>query len=820
LGEINLRANNIPKKKKILLAEDSRLTAMVVTEFLNNHGYEVETVAAGEEAVQRINGGFPPDLVLMDIELAGEMNGIDAARRILESRDIPVVFLTVNTSGEIIDRIKEVKAYGFVLKGMDKAALLSTVEMALKLHEANTYAGMFERLFENSLNELYIYHPNNLKFAAVNRSARKNLGYTIEELSTMTPLDLKPEFNLESFQKLLNPLVSGEQEQVLFNTVHRRKDGSLYPVEINLQLFDYRGEKLCLALVSDLTERKMMEEGLQEKEATLSAIMNSVRDAIAILDSQGNVAFWNPAAEQLFGYSREEILGKELHRLLVPDEHLYKLYSQAFMHFKLTGKDSTIGRTMEVKAKHKDGREMDVELSLSALWIMGALHAVGIVRDISERKQREKELECSRKQYLELAENAPIGILKCDQEGNIVYANQRTLEILGSPSVEETKKINLLTFPLLVKHGFSKKLVECLQNNELGVYEMNYESKWGKKVWLRVYVKPHADKNTATGAQVIIDDITERKQLEEERRRKEERLRLMLEGIPSPAWLVSRDRRILAQNKAAASLFGKKPGDYCWQGIHGGEYLPDEYREAFEKNGSALPGTKCYFCRGDEALNMNEPVNGEVELAGTIWDTWWIPLGEDVYLHYAADVTRYKKMEEELYRLSITDSLTNVYNRRFIVQKLEEEIERARRNGNKFSLIMLDIDRFKSINDRFGHNAGDLVLKSMAEMIKNRIRKIDTLARWGGEEFVMLLPETAVNKAAGLAEELQEIISHMDISGVSRITASFGVAGYCLGDTVDALIQRADDLMYEAKAAGRNCVRCMNKELKMFYPKR
>lgn len=123
---------------------------------------------------------------------------------------------------------------------------------------------------------------------------------------------------------------------------------------------------------------------------------------------------------------------------------------------------------------------------------------------------------------------------------------------------------------------------------------------------------------------------------------------------------------------------------------------------------------------------------------------------------------------------------------------------------------MLDIDRFKSINDRFGHNAGDLVLKSIAEFIKNRIRKIDCLARWGGEEFVILLPDTPVDKAAVLAEELRESISKMNIPGVDRVTASFGVAGYCSEDTSDTLVQRADNMMYEAKVAGRNCVRYMN----------
>lgn len=97
---------------------------------------------------------------------------------------------------------------------------------------------MYRQIFENSLNENYIFHAETLKFIAVNRGAKKNVGYTMEELSGMTPLDLKPELDLQSFRALLDPLLSGEQEQVLFNAVHRRKDGSLYPVEVSLQLFE------------------------------------------------------------------------------------------------------------------------------------------------------------------------------------------------------------------------------------------------------------------------------------------------------------------------------------------------------------------------------------------------------------------------------------------------------------------------------------------------------------------------------------------------------------------------------------------------------
>lgn len=669
---------NIQKNKKILLVDDSKFIINIIGNFLNENGYVTESVTTGEDAVQKACEDFPPDLILMDIELEGDMDGIEAARRIFKYREIPIVFLTSNTTDKIINKIKDVDAYGFVLKGMDKAALLATVEMALKLYKANTNARMFDQVFENFANELFIFHPKSLKYVAVNASARNSLGYSAEEFKSMTHMDISPEFDMESALKLFSPLINSKQEQVFFNTVHRRKDGYLYPVEINLQNFNYWGEKLYLALAIDLTERRIIKEALNEKESILNTVVKSARDAIIMLDSVGNVTLWNAAAVQLFGYSEEEIIGKDLNKLILPENIDYNDFKKGFMHYKSTGEGKLVGKTIEVKARHKDGHELDVEISLSSLKIKDSLYTVGIVSDIGERKRSHEELENSHKQYLELSENAPIGILKCDIRGNIVYANQKTLEIVGSPSIEETKKINLLTFPLLVKSGLAETLEECLKTNKTGVYEMDYETKWRKKIWLRLHIKTLTNKNIVIGAQIIIDDITEKKQ-----------------------------------------------------------------------------------------------------------------------------------MEDELRNLSAIDYLTNIYNRRFFMQKLETEIERAQRTGSKFSLVMLDIDHFKKINDNFGHNAGDLVLKSIAEMIKSRIRKIDCLARWGGEEFVILLLDTTVNMSSALIEELRENISKINIPGVNSVTASFGVVTYSKDDTVDTLVQKADTMMYEAKTAGRNCVRYM-----------
>jgi diguanylate cyclase (GGDEF)-like protein/PAS domain S-box-containing protein len=306
-----------------------------------------------------------------------------------------------------------------------------------------------------------------------------------------------------------------------------------------------------MAIVIDVTERKTLERELQERNEILSAIMKSARDAIIMIDDKGDVTFWNPAAEQVFGYTKEEVMGKELHRFMIHDESLYQRYKEAFKKFQSSGKGSAVGKTIELKTKHKDGHEIYVELSLSAVKIKDSWHAIGILRDITERK----------------------------------------------------------------------------------------------------------------------------------------------------------------------------------------------------------------------------------------------------------------KIEEMIYLQSITDPLTNIYNRRFFMQMMEQEMERTRRNGKPFSLIMFDIDHFKSVNDRFGHAAGDMVLKSIADTVKNRIRKTDCFARWGGEEFIILLPETSLKDAAGLAEELREKLSNMTLPEVGHITASFGVASFRPSDTIDTILLRADDMLYEAKAAGRNCVK-------------
>ena len=155
------------------------------------------------------------------------------------------------------------------------------------------------------------------------------------------------------------------------------------------------------------------------------------------------------------------------------------------------------------------------------------------------------------------------------------------------------------------------------------------------------------------------------------------------------------------------------------------------------------------------------------------------------------------------------DALTDVPNRLAYQERGEMEIKRHRRSGRNLCLAVLDLDRFKDVNDRYGHRVGDKLLRSVATIAADRFRSTDTFARYGGEEFVVLLPETSKEDARRLCDDFRERIAAAAFQtqgDVIPVTISVGLAEYCDGDTLDSLFERADGALYKAKAAGRNCL--------------
>lgn len=207
-----------------------------------------------------------------------------------------------------------------------------------------------------------------------------------------------------------------------------------------------------------------------------------------------------------------------------------------------------------------------------------------------------------------------------------------------------------------VLHNTVRKIIPGIENSEFdwisfyGEIALNGGKKefeqFSEKLnrWYKVFVYSPQPMTFST----LFIDITKDKENEENLRKSNERLHLLLEGLSHAVWLVNRDRKILYQNKMAENLFHTKVGEYCWNTIHKGQTLPEQYRQPYEERGEVLSGAKCWFCRGDEALDEKKVVNDLVELNGRFWDVWWVYIDEDIYMHYAIDITERIKMKDEL----------------------------------------------------------------------------------------------------------------------------------------------------------------------------
>jgi len=207
-------------------------------------------------------------------------------------------------------------------------------------------------------------------------------------------------------------------------------------------------------------------------------------------------------------------------------------------------------------------------------------------------------------------------------------------------------------------------------------------------------------------------------------------------------------------------------------------------------------------------LSVDLPVVGSGEVASLteVFNDMVKRLREGRAQLSAANAALQQK-NEELERLSVTDQLTGLYNRRRMLEVLENEVHRSRRLGHRFSVLMMDVDHFKKFNDSFGHQAGDRVLAGVADVLRDTTREIDTPARYGGEEFLVVLPEAGVEAAVEVAERIRSTLAARIFEG-RRVTLSVGVAEFPThGEDDQRLVAAADDALYGAKEEGRNRVK-------------
>jgi PAS domain S-box-containing protein len=272
-----------------------------------------------------------------------------------------------------------------------------------------------------SLNEIYLFDATSLEFRYVNSGALINLGYSLDQMQAMTPLDIKPEFTRETFQNLIHPLLEHIKPSLVFETIHRRADESFYPVEVHLQLFEHERDRVFLAVIQDITVRKYAEEALRNSEESYRQIFEQAADGIFIADNHGNYTDVNSSGCAMLGYTPGEIRKLGIKDLLVPED-----LAQTPIRFNDLGTGKPV--VSERRMRRKDGALIDVEISGRRL-VDGRLQ--GMVRDISDRKRAEEALRNSEQLYRAIGESIDYGVWVCDADGRNIYASESFLKLVG-----------------------------------------------------------------------------------------------------------------------------------------------------------------------------------------------------------------------------------------------------------------------------------------------------------------------------------------------------------------------------------------------------
>ena len=326
----------------------------------------------------------------------------------------------------------------------------------------------------------------------------------------------------------------------------------------------------------------------------------------------------------------------------------------------------------------------------------------------------------------------------------------------------------------------------------------------GALVWIRNTMVPYYDrKGRLIRYDGLIEDISHRKLSEGALKVSEEKFRAIAQTAVDAIITADVNGNIIFWNKSAQGIFGYKEEEVMGKPLS--LLIPERYRGGHEKQIEMIT-SKLDFSYSDGIAEMHGLRKDGSEFPLELTVSMWKVGEETFYSGIIRDITRRKHMEHELENLATTDRLTQAYNRTKFHEIIKGEIERVKRYGHPLSMILFDIDHFKKVNDNFGHSAGDYILKTLTSIVKENLREIDFLVRWGGEEFIVITPETDLEKAEILAERIRKAIEDYTFEQAGKITISLGVTRFRRDENEDSFIKRADDTMYKAKEKGRNRV--------------
>ncbi len=554
-----------------------------------------------------------------------------------------------------------------------------------------------------------------------------------------------------------------------------------------------------LLLVSILFSRYLYRSRrmIKQREASLIKVSSSLNKAQEIAhlgnwewDIQTNNLWWSDEIYRIFGLIPQEFKATY-------DGFLERVHPDDRERVENAVRDALTNNTdygIEHRILRLDGTILTVleEGQIETDESGEPIKMSGIVYDITESKNAQLILEASENKYRNLVENAMIGIYRTDLFGHILYVNQALVEMLGYDSPAEL--IGQDSTVMYNDPEIQKKIIHILhKKNHISNYELKVLDKHFAMV--PVMMSATVEGNVISG---IILDMRELKKSRVEI----DKLSKAIAQIDDTVTITDRSGVITYVNEAFTRHTGYSKKEALGQTLR--MLKSGNHDNAFYENlwntllaGETFRGTI-----------INRKKNGDLYYE----DKTASPLKDDNetivgFITTGKDVTHETLLNDEIKRIAMIDNLTGIYNRHKFEELFTLEAERARRFSLPLSLLLIDIDHFKSVNDTYGHDTGDDVLKQLVSIILEHIRKLDVFARWGGEEFLVLCPGTDLENIQILANKLRLVVENADFPKVANLTISIGISSFVKTDSFSDLFKRADKGLYVAKEHGRNQVR-------------
>lgn len=517
----------------------------------------------------------------------------------------------------------------------------------------------------------------------------------------------------------------------------------------------------------------------------------------------------SPTVVSLTGYAEDELIGKYSLDFVHPDDREF-VRTKAVENLK--GKISV---PYQYRFMKKNGEVMWIVEQVTSIMYHGKPATVGSFMDISEYKRLEEELKRSEERYRSILEEMDETYYEVDLRGHYTFVNDAICRNTGYSREQLIgNSFRMTTFAEDIDKTF-KVFNEMYRTGEpVKGLRNRYIAKGGEIRWVELSAFPiRNEKGEIIGFRGVGEDITRSVKAEEALRRSEERYRTLLEEMDEAYYEVDLRGNFTFCNDALCRLLGYSREELM--GLNYRAYTPKEDWDNVYRayNSVYRTGTTLRWYPMTQLTKDGRTIFAENSV---------LPLrdekGEIIgFRGLSRDVTERKVLEQRLAEMATHDPLTGLPNRILFDDRLNVGLAQAQRNGSRLAVMMLDLDWFKRVNDTYGHGVGDELLKLVAQRLASNLRKSDTVGRFGGDEFVLLLPQIgAIDDATRVAQKLLDSFSEpFAINGYKlSITSSIGIAIYPEnGDRADVLLTNADTAMYHAKEDGRARYKLYSPEL-------